>query len=650
MENAFWDGQYIYYGNGGSSFKELARSLDVAGHEISHGVVQNTANLEYQGESGAMNEAFADIFAVMIERDNWEIGEDVVNRNTFRSGALRSLADPHNGGTSLNTPGWQPDNVSEQFRGRQDNGGVHINSGIINHAFYLYTVSSILGDDVNANALMTEKVFYRALTTYLTAQSQFRDLRIAVIRSASDLFGANSAAVSAADAAFSEVGLPSPAVSAILNTTVPTQESVPVEVEENIGQDFVVYTDADNSHLYIADGTGEVLVDPSSSVAVKSRPSVTDDGRKIVFIGADHKMYQITIDWAEGSLEEDIIEDTPIWRNVAISRDGNRIAAVTDDLLPDSEVDNLIYVFDFGLEEWQTFELYNPTFTTGVRTGAVEFADALEFDFTSESIMYDAFNTINSGFGTDQLNYWDIGFIKVWENDTNFWEQDIENNIRKLYSGLPEDDSVGNPTFSKNSPDVIAFDYIENFNDSDLDNDRFHLIGANISTSKLDTILTNGELNFPSYSRMDDRIIFNATANSTRVIAQVPLAENKIRGNGDASILVNQTPGAQLGVWFSNGRRTLSTSINDLAIDLEQFIINPNPFSNQLTINFHTATSQEIAVEIMNLLGQQVYARTEKTIQGANQIQINLPDLQAGTYIVSCTSEKGIISRKVVKN
>ena len=94
MENAFWDGQYIYYGNGGNTFKELARSLDVAGHEISHGVVQTTANLEYQGESGAMNEAFADIFAVMITRDNWAIGEEVVNPNVFRGGALRSLSDP----------------------------------------------------------------------------------------------------------------------------------------------------------------------------------------------------------------------------------------------------------------------------------------------------------------------------------------------------------------------------------------------------------------------------------------------------------------------------------------------------------------------------------------------------------------------------
>ncbi len=649
MENAFWDGQYIYYGNGGSTFKELARSLDVAGHEIAHGVVQTTANLEYQGESGAMNESFADIFAIMITRDNWAIGEEVVNTNVFRGGALRNLADPNNGGSSLNTPGWQPKSVSEQFRGSEDNGGVHINSGITNHAFYLYTTSALLGDDVNANALITEKVFYKALTDYLTSRSQFTDLRAAVILSARDLYGAQSAAVSAADQAFNGVGISTPSVSSILNTmsAPPTQESQPEEVEVNVGRDFVVFTDEATSKLYVQVEGGDIV--PLSEKGVKSRPSITDDGSVMLYVGSDNTINQINIDWETGTFTEEVIDEQQIWRNVAISRDGKRLAALTEET-DETFKDNIIYVIDFGLNDSKAYELYNPTYTQGITTGAVEFADAIEFDFSGENVLYDAFNSITSSFGETNFSYWDIGFIKVWENDINFWEQDEENNIRKLYSGLPEDDSVGNPTFSKNSPDVIAFDYIENFNNDDPADDNYYLLGANILTSKLDTILLNGELNFPSYSRTDEQIIFNATAsNDAKVIATIPLAESKITAAGSAAVYVNQAEGAQLGVWFSNGSRTLSTSLSDIATDIEAFTISPNPFNDQISVDFQTETAQLLDIQVTNLLGQQVYLDTEKAIKGANQFQLNLPSLEAGTYILSFTSEKGIIARKIVK-
>ncbi|CAG0908569.1 unnamed protein product, partial [Darwinula stevensoni] len=72
MGNAFWNGQAMFYGNGDGAFQPLARGLDVAGHEMSHGVIQSTANLEYQGESGALNESFADVFGVLIDRDDWK--------------------------------------------------------------------------------------------------------------------------------------------------------------------------------------------------------------------------------------------------------------------------------------------------------------------------------------------------------------------------------------------------------------------------------------------------------------------------------------------------------------------------------------------------------------------------------------------------
>lgn len=98
MDNAFWNGEVMAYGNGATDFTPLAGALDVAGHEMTHGVIENTARLEYNAQSGALNESFADVFGVLIERKNWTIGETVTKRSAFPSGALRDMANPNQGG------------------------------------------------------------------------------------------------------------------------------------------------------------------------------------------------------------------------------------------------------------------------------------------------------------------------------------------------------------------------------------------------------------------------------------------------------------------------------------------------------------------------------------------------------------------------
>ncbi len=199
MDNAYWNGAAMFYGNGNLGFFPLAASLDVGGHEMSHGVIQETANLVYQDQPGALNESFADIFGVMIDRDDWYLGEGVTRTSYIATGRLRDMSDPHNGGSSLNDNGWQPKHMDEIYTGQQDNGGVHINSGIVNYAFYLYA-TAIGKDDA-------EQVYYRALANYLNRSSEFIDCRLAVVQAATDLFGANSTQVTAAQSAFDQVGI-----------------------------------------------------------------------------------------------------------------------------------------------------------------------------------------------------------------------------------------------------------------------------------------------------------------------------------------------------------------------------------------------------------------------------------------------------------
>ncbi|MGK0317494.1 MAG: Zn-dependent metalloprotease, partial [Saprospiraceae bacterium] len=572
LGNAFWNGIAMFYGNGDNAFKPLARGLDVAGHEMSHGVVQSTANLQYQGESGALNESFADIFGAMIDRDDWLIGEDVVNTSAFPSGALRSLQDPHNGASTGNfNAGWQPRTYSERFTGSQDNGGVHINSGIVNWAFFKFANSSGVGKN------KAEKVYYRALDKYLTKSSQFIDARIAVVQSANDLYG--SGVANSARAAFDAVE--------IFNgeSTVVT-----TDVETNPGEDLILFTTTAQQDLFItnADGTfitntdGTLLFNPLTTQDPVSVPSISDDGSEILFINQDKELYYILMDWSTNSIvAEGVLESNEEWRNAVFSKDGLRMAALRE------VQENKIYVYDFITETGEDYTLFNPTFTEGESTGDVLFADALNFDFTGDFLMYDAFNQIESSFG-NPINYWDIGFIEVFDTKNGDFalgtDQDVLDNsedtpnIEKLFSQLPEGVDIGNPTFSKNSDYIIAFDFLED--------DEFKVLGSNIEEQETREIFVNNDRpGYPSYSNDDDKVLFDAISDNTGlgVIGGAVLESNKIESTSAAIQLAFQSTGIKWGVWFGNGDRDI-TSSEDIELDDHVISLYPNPAGESIMI------------------------------------------------------------------
>lgn len=144
FDNAFWNGIQMVYGDGdGIVFRRFTRSLDVVAHELSHGVVQHTCGLEYAGEAGALNEHFADVFGILTRQYNkkesdWLIGKEILVASPTRR-AIRSLAAPgtaFRGDPDLGDDP-QPSHYAKRFKGGADYGGVHINSGIPNRAFYL---------------------------------------------------------------------------------------------------------------------------------------------------------------------------------------------------------------------------------------------------------------------------------------------------------------------------------------------------------------------------------------------------------------------------------------------------------------------------------------------------------------------------------
>ncbi|MCB0666434.1 MAG: M4 family metallopeptidase, partial [Saprospiraceae bacterium] len=579
MDNAFWNGKAIFYGRGNQAFSSpLARGLDVAAHELGHGVIETSANLLYQGESGALNESFADVFGVLVENEDWLIGEDIVNKSVFPV-ALRNMADPHNGGTGLNDNGWQPAHYDERFSGRQDNGGVHINSGIPNRAFYLFATHMDVGVE------KAEQVYYSVLTNYLTRSSQFVDMRVAVISAARSLYGDQVAA--AAGQAFDQVGI-------LGDQTGDYTE----DVEVNPGQDFILYTSFEDGLLHLIDAQGNSLTgnDPLSEVPPHNPPSITDDGSLIMYVAEDRTIRYIQFNWGAGTYAEDIFDDNPIWQNVAVSKDGTKVAAILD------AVNDSIYVFSLEQGNFQIYELSNPTTANGeINTSDVRFADALEWDHTGELVMYDAFNSLSKLESPQSFDYWDINFIRVWDAEADDYG---DGNIVKLFTGLPEQISIANPTFSKNSPYIIAFDYL----DESIGPDALKVLGLNLETYDLGTIYENTTTpGYPSFSRSDERIIFNAKGETQSgiidVLGIIDLADDKINSQGNASVFFQN---AVWGEWFSNGERTL---VNILEGDQEtgELTYYPNPTESELFLEADwLANPGDLQIDVISIDGKLV--------------------------------------------
>ena len=218
-DNAFWNGEQMVYGDGDEDQPESERlfnrftiAIDVIGHELTHGVTQFEAKLTYLQQSGALNESMSDVFGSLVKQyslnqtaaqADWIIGAGLLTKNVNGVG-IRSMKAP---GTAYDDPVLgkdpQPAHMKDYVTTISDNGGVHINSGIPNHAFYITAME--LGGSAWEKA---GKIWYVTLRDRLTANSKFQDCANLTYQVAGQLFGAGSIEQQAVQKGWTEVGLP----------------------------------------------------------------------------------------------------------------------------------------------------------------------------------------------------------------------------------------------------------------------------------------------------------------------------------------------------------------------------------------------------------------------------------------------------------
>lgn len=212
-DNAFWNGQQMVFGDGdGTLFNRFTKSIDVIGHELTHGVTEKEAGLVYLGQSGALNESVSDVFGSMVKQyklgqtaaaADWLIGAELLVPGVGRT-ALRSMKAP---GTAYDDPVLgkdpQPSKMQDYVHTVSDNGGVHINSGIPNHAFYLAAIG------IGGNSWESAgRIWYETLLdARLKPNANFRSFAKLTKSVADKLFGTGSAESTAVASAWKAVGV-----------------------------------------------------------------------------------------------------------------------------------------------------------------------------------------------------------------------------------------------------------------------------------------------------------------------------------------------------------------------------------------------------------------------------------------------------------
>lgn len=498
-ENACWTGQYMFFGDGWSTFDSLAKSLDIAAHEYTHGVVEFTAGLEYKYQSGALNEAYADIFGCMVDRDDWLIGEEITKESP---GFLRSLSNPHQGLDYL--PATMDEYYNLPFE--DDNGGVHYNCTIPARAAYLMAEGLTReGGGTSIGREKTEEIFYRALVCHLTRQSDFVACRYATVQSAEELYGENTPEVQAVKTAWDMVGVLDTGTGGGGGGDIP-----PVQGEDNI---LFFYTEdywwgESLTYLCVRYADGEEYY-VSSYPVTETRPVVIGDGELVLFVDIDNNL--VAASTLRDEVYENVLWDTGDVRTIAGSADGRYFAFTT------TNYDDKIYLMDLDDDTGEgdkIFQLYSPSLDAG-QTSLLLFPDVIDFSLAGDKIVFDALNEVD--FGAAQgYQFWNIGELELKTGS-----------IQNLVPPQPEGVHIGNPAVANTRDWLIAADVI------DETENICRTMTVNLAKGQMGLVAEQADCwGWPCFGGDDAYVALNQSGN----IVKVPIAANGDIFEGDAAL------------------------------------------------------------------------------------------------------------------
>jgi hypothetical protein len=254
--------------------------------------------------------------------------------------------------------------------------------------------------------------------------------------------------------------------------------------------------------------------------------------------------------------------------------------------------------------------------------------------------VYDAFNRIVNSDGVD-IEYWDVAFIHAWDKQNHTFGT---GEISKLFASLPDGVSIGNAAFAKNSPYILAFDYIDE-NSGDIE-----VLGVNIETSAVGTIALNTTLGYPSFNKSDTRVAFTRENGSDDYLTSyVTLNANKISSNLSELDIFDFT---MWPVYFASGNRVIGdneevTGIEDHSEKLS-LTAYPNPFNDEIKIKTDSPLTATADVDMFNIMGKRV-SGLRVTVLDPTTVQLNIRDLTAGQYIIRINNGVRSGVKKVVK-
>jgi len=600
MANAFWSGSVMCYGDGGSYFKPLAGGLDVGSHEMTHGVTQNTSNLEYLDQSGALNESMSDVFGKLVDTTNWQLGSTIIKDFTvFPSGALRDMSNPHNQGSSDEDACWQPAVLSEYVTTTNDNGGVHVNSGIPNHAFY-YVASTIGRSSAG-------KIWYLIETSYLTHTSQFVDERIATEKAATELFGASSNELAAVQTAWNNVGV-----------TEDTSTPPPVQTQLT-GQNWVLAVNTastDANSIYISTtSTSSPTYYALSQTPVHNRPAVTDTSGFILFIDGSYNLRAIYAN--PQNPQEEVLDNSGIWGSIAIRPGLNSFAITTN------AVDTTIFYFDLvDTSKSAAYKIRTPAYDASTNPATALYADEMSFDPTGQYLLFDCYNYMKGVSGA--ITFWTINIL-----DTH------SGNIETVFPVQAEGIDIGNPSFSKTSQTRFTFDYMNTITN------KYAVMAADFNTGSVGIVdsLTTA-IGYPSYSGDDKTIVYHNKIEYNSAIhdalEQMPLGSDYITGSGTAQPYIID---ATFPVWFVVGSRTI-TGVQTKPVTLPQTTLleqnYPNPFNPSTIISWQMAERSKVSLKIYDILGNEITTLVnEYQNAGTHSVSFNPMNLATGKHLSS---------------